>query len=80
MNKMEQRQKIKLIVDIRKGRISNKIIQLIDNQLVYTQPAKCTINDVQIAPNEYRNTIDRLKSLNIHLIEVVNVSKQFPNE
>ena len=76
----DQRAKIKLIVAIKKGKISNQIIQFIDKMIVYTQPAKCTINDVQIAKNEYENTINCLKSLNIQIIEYQNVSLKFPNE
>ena len=77
---LTKEQKIKMIVDIKRGRISNKIIQFIDKMIVYVGPAKCTINDVQIAKNEFENTINCLKSLNIQIIEFVNVSKQFPDE
>jgi len=76
---ISKEQKIKMILDIRKGKISNKIIQL-NNDVVWTQPVKCTINDIQFEKNEYEKTIDYLKSLNIQILEFVSVSKQFPDE
>lgn len=66
-------QKIKLIVDIKKGKVSKQIIQF-KNSIVYAEPDKYMINNLPFEKNEYENTIDYLKSLYIHIIQVVDVS------
>ena len=77
---LSKEQKIKLIRDIKKGKISNQIIQYMNSMVVWSQPAKCAINDVQFAKNVYENTINYLRLLNIQIIEYVNVSKQIPKK
>jgi hypothetical protein len=77
---LEQRAKIKLILDIKRNRISNQIIQFLNKTILYSDPTKCTIDKIQIAEKQYQNSIVFLKSLSIKIIEYRNVSLQYPNE
>jgi len=75
---LSKEQKINLIVRIKKGKISNKIIQFLNSTILYSDIEKHSIDKIHIA--EYQNTINYLKSLNIKIIEYRNVSLQYPNE
>jgi hypothetical protein len=77
---MEHKAKLKLILAIKKGKISNKIIQFLNSTILYSDIEKHSIDKIQIAENQYQNTINFLKSLNIKIVEYQNVSLQYPNE
>lgn len=65
----------KILFDIQKGIIPPEIIQMV-SKMVYVSPSTCVINDIVFDKKEYNKIIDYLKSLNVVIIEFVDVSSK----
>lgn len=71
---LTKEQKMKLIIDIKKGEITKEIVQFTDN-IVFAEPNVYTINLIQFSKADYKKIFVYLKSLGVPVIEVMNMSK-----
>jgi len=72
---LTKEQKIKLIVDIKKGKVSKQIIQFAE-RIVFAEPDIFAINSICFDEPEYEKVINYLTSLNTHIILVRNMSRK----